>query len=153
LAQRLGGNPLVAVLRPVLYSCTDGNALFVVHFVDYLLQQGLLVGGGEQWELRGELITIKELIPGHVQQLIAKQIESMSTKGQQLLEVASVVGMMFTASEVAAVINSPLEEVEAEYDNLAHQERFIVIQGLAEWPNGVLTGRYSFRHALYQHVL
>ena len=133
LTRRLGGSRVASALRPVMHCCTDGNALFVVHFIDYLLQQNLLVEGGKRWELHGELNTIEELIPNHVQQLIAKQIERLSKEEQQLLAVASVVGMTFTATEVAAVVNCPLEEVEAGYDNLANQERFIAVQGLAEW--------------------
>ena len=92
-------------------------------------------------------------MPEHVQQLIARQIDGSSKAAQQVLAVASVVGMTFTASEVAAVSDQPLEAIEAVYDELAHQGRFIEVQGLAEWPDRVITVRYHFRHTLYQHEL
>jgi DNA-binding winged helix-turn-helix (wHTH) protein len=153
LIQRLAGSPVVAVLWPVIHRCTEGNALFVVHFVNYLIQRGLLVETGGQWELQVKPATLEDLIPDHVQQLIAKQIEGLSKEVQQLLEVASVVGMTFTASEVAAVANCTLETTEAVYDELANQGRFLEVQGLAEWPDGSITVRYHFRHALYQQEL
>jgi tetratricopeptide (TPR) repeat protein len=61
--------------------------------------------------------------------------------------------MSFTASEVAAVLNAPLEATEAVYDELANRGHFLEVLGLAEWPDGSLTVRYRFRHALCQHTL
>ena len=55
------------VLGPVIHRRTEGNALFVMHFVDYLLQRGLLVEAAGGWELRVESPTLEELIPDHVQ--------------------------------------------------------------------------------------
>jgi DNA-binding winged helix-turn-helix (wHTH) protein/predicted ATPase len=153
LTQRLAGSPVVDVLWPVIHRRTEGNALFVVHFVDCLLQRGLLVWAEDRWKLQAQPATCEELIPNHVQQLLVKQIEGLSREVQQLLGMASMVGMTFTASEVAAVINHPLEATEAVYDELASQGRFIEVQGLAEWPDGSITVRYRFRHGLYQHVL
>jgi hypothetical protein len=46
-----------------------------------------------------------------------------------------------------------LEEVEVVYDTLVAQEHFLVGEGMARWPDGTVTGQYSFRHALYQWVL
>jgi predicted ATPase len=153
LTQRLTGSPVVDVLCPVIHRRTEGNALFVRHFADYLLQRGLVAEAGDRWELRVEPATIETLIPDHVQQLITIQIEGLSGEVQGLLETASVVGMSFTAGEVASIINHPLEATEAVYDELANQGQFLEVQGLAEWPDGTMTVRYHFRHALYQHVL
>jgi DNA-binding winged helix-turn-helix (wHTH) protein/predicted ATPase len=153
LTQRLAGSPVVDILQPVIHRCTGGNALFVKHSVDYLLQRDLLVGADDHWELGVEPATLEELIPDHVQQLLVKQIEELTREVQQLLEVASVVGITFTADEVAAVLNRPLAATEAVYDELANQGRFLEVQGLAEWPDGSITVRYHFRHALYRHAL
>jgi DNA-binding winged helix-turn-helix (wHTH) protein len=153
LSQCMAGSPVVDALGAVIHRRTEGNALFVLDFVDYLLQRGLLVATDEGWELRGEPEALEELIPDHVQQLMAKQVEDLSREVQQLLETASVVGMSFTAGEVAAVLNQPLEATEAVYDELASQGRFLEVQGLAEWPDGSITVRYRFRHALCQHML
>src|SRR5438046_5202630 len=97
--------------------------------------------------------TLEVMITEHVQRPIAKQIDGFRQDVRQLLEVASVVGMTFTASEVAAVANCTLETTEAIYDDLANQEQLIEVQGLTEWPNRIITVRYHFRHAFYQHEL
>ncbi|HEV8714317.1 MAG TPA: AAA family ATPase, partial [Candidatus Binatia bacterium] len=141
LTERLERSPAAATLSSVVYRRTDGNALFVAHFMDYLVRRGLLVEAGGRWELRAEPTAIEGLIPDHVQRLIARQIEGLSKDEQQLLEVASVVGMTFTASEVARVVNRPLEVAEAMYDDLANQGQLIEIKGIAEWPDGVITVR------------
>ena len=153
LRQCMAGSPVVDVLGAVIHRRTEGNALFVMDFVDYLLQRGLLVATAEGWELRVAPEALEELIPDHVRQLMAKQVEDLSREVQRLLEMASVVGMSFTAGEVAAVLNHPLEATEAVYDELASQGRFLEVQGLAEWPDGSITVRYRFRHALCQHTL
>jgi predicted ATPase len=153
LRQRLPGSPVAEGLWPVMYRRTEGNALFVSDFVNYLVQRGLLAETGGQWKLQAEPAALEELIPDQVQRLIARQIDALSNQVQQVLAVASVVGMTFTASEVAAVSKQPLETIEAVYDELASQGRFIEVQGLAEWPDRVVTVRYHFRHALYQHAL
>ena len=46
VTQRLRGSPLVATLSPVIYRRTNGNALFVMHFVDYLVERNFLVETG-----------------------------------------------------------------------------------------------------------
>ena len=153
LRQCMAGSPVVDVLGAVIHRRTEGNALFVMDFVDYLLQRGLLVATAEGWELRVAPEALEELIPDHVRQLMAKQVEDLSREVQRLLEMASVVGMSFTAGEVAAVLNHPLEATEAVYDELASQGRFLEVQGLAEWPDGSITVRYRFRHALCRHTL
>jgi hypothetical protein len=85
--------------------------------------------------------------------MILRQIERLPAEEQELLQVASVSGMTFTAAEVAGVVGRAPEEVEEVYDRLASRESLIVVAGIAEWPDGTVTVRYEFRHALYQQVL
>jgi DNA-binding winged helix-turn-helix (wHTH) protein len=153
LTQRLAGSPVGKVIGPVLHRRTEGNALFVKHFVDALLQRGLLAAAAGQWELQTEPAALAEFLPDHIEPLLVEQLEGVIREGQQLLAVASVVGRSFTAGEVAAVLKQPLEAVEAGYDELAQQGRFLTVQGLVEGPEGSVTVRYYFRHALYQQAL
>ena len=155
LGQRFGQSPAVTALSQTLHRSTDGNALFIVNFVDYLCQQGLLVDAGGGVELRVERAALTRLVPNTLQQLITRQCEALSPEEQQLLRAASVAGMTFTAAEVAGVVGHALEDVEAvyDYDTLASREHFIAAEGMTEWPDGTVTGQYGFRHALYQQVL
>ena len=91
-------------------------------------------------------------MPTNLQKVILRQLERLARDEQQLLQVASVGGMTFTAAEMAGVLGRPLEEVEAGYDRLARQGQVITEVGLAEEVEGIVTVRYEFRHALYQQV-
>jgi tetratricopeptide (TPR) repeat protein len=153
LRQRLGQNAALTELSQLIYHRTNGNALFVVSFVDSLLQQGLLVEADGQVQLQAAQVTLKRLMPRSVQQVILRQVERLAVDEQQLLRVASVGGMTFTAAEVAGVIGRALEEVEEKYDHLASQEGVLAIAGIAEGPDGAVTARYEFRHALCQQVV
>jgi predicted ATPase len=46
-----------------------------------------------------------------------------------------------------------IREVEACCVGLARREAFVQAQGSSEWPDGTVSGRYRFLHALYQEVL
>jgi DNA-binding winged helix-turn-helix (wHTH) protein/tetratricopeptide (TPR) repeat protein len=153
LRRRVGPGPTLPALSELIYRRTDGNALFMVSFVDYLLQQELLGEAEDQVQLRVPPNTLERLVPDNLQQVIRQQIECLSADVQQLLRVASVEGMTFTAAAVAEVTARPLEEVEEVYDDLAAKERLIAVAGTMEWPDGTVAARYTFRHALHQQVL
>ena len=153
LQQRAGRRTAIAKLSQMIYRRTDGNALFMVSFVDYLLQRELLAEDEGQGQLRADLSAFRRLVPTSLQRMILRQIEHLSADDQQLLYVASVGGVTFTGAEVAGVVGGLLEEVEDICDRLASRERLIAVAGLAEWPDGAVTVRYQFRHALYQQVL
>jgi predicted ATPase len=103
--------------------------------------------------LRVERAALTGLVPDTLQRLIMRQMEGLSPEEQQLLGVASVAGMTFTAVEVSGVVGRTPEDVEATYDTLATREQFIAVDGIVEWPDGTVTAQYGFRHALYQQVL
>jgi predicted ATPase len=153
LVRRFGQSPAVGTVSETLYRYTDGNALFVVNFVDYLLELGLLSTREGQIELRVEKGTPQKLVPETLQQLITRQIEGLREEELLLLGVASVAGRTFTAAKVAGVVGWRLEEVEEVYDRLASAGCLIEAIGVAEWPEGTVTVRYGFGHALYQEVL
>jgi tetratricopeptide (TPR) repeat protein len=153
LRQRLGQSVALTELSQLIYHRTNGNALFVVSFVDSLLQQRLLVEADGQVQIQADRVSLKRLMPHSLQQAILRQIERLAVDEQQLLKVASVGGMTFTAAEVAGVLGRALEEVEEKYDHLATQEGVLAIAGIAEEPDEAVTARYEFRHALYQQVM
>ena len=54
LAWRFGQRPADPTVSQTLHAATDGNPLFLVHYVDDLCQQGLLVAGGEGVAFQGD---------------------------------------------------------------------------------------------------
>jgi predicted ATPase len=125
LRQRFGRSAALTELSQMIYRRTEGNALFMVNFVDYLLGQGLIAEAGSQLEVRADLPTLSEHVPDSLQQMLLRQIESLPADEQQLLGVASVSGMTFTAAEIAGVVERTPEEVEEVYDHLTRRELFV----------------------------
>src|SRR5262249_5016383 len=85
----------------------------------------------------------------HVEQCDPGGTEKMDFCGSQ----ASLVGQEFAAAAVAAgprpgggVGGGPFAEVGRPHPVFAPQ-------GTAEWPDGTLSGRYGFIHALYRETL
>ncbi len=141
-------------LTPVLHRRTGGNPLFIVNTVDDLIRQGVLAEEAGQWTLHTDAIeTLCEHVPDSLRQLIDQQLERLSEPEQRLLEVASVAGMEFSAAEAAAGLLTDCDEIEAQCERLARMGQWIQETGVAEWPDGTLSGRYSFRHALYHEVV
>lgn len=130
---------------------TEGNALFMVNVVEELLQQGRIVEEQERWTLKGAVTQVN--VPDTLRQLIEKQIQQRSDEEQRLLEVASVVGTEFAVAALAAALKQDLDTIEEICEDLAWQGHFLEERGIAEWPDGTVSGRYAFRHALYQNVL
>jgi predicted ATPase len=54
---------------------------------------------------------------------------------------------------VAAGLQGEVEAVEETCDELVRRGYFLTAQGSERWPDGTVSERYSFRHALYREVL
>jgi hypothetical protein len=85
--------------------------------------------------------------------LIEKQTELLDQKEQHVLAVACVAGAEFSTAAVAAGLAEPAERVEEWCAGLARRGHFLRSHGMAHLPNGTLTARYGFLHAVYQRVL
>src|SRR5262245_10032395 len=76
LRQRFARGAVSLELSHMMYQRTDGNALFMVSFVDYLLQQELLIAVEREVQLRADRLTLAQLLPASLQQMILRQIET-----------------------------------------------------------------------------
>jgi tetratricopeptide (TPR) repeat protein len=150
LAARLGSGALGNDLTGVIHRRTEGHPLFMVNVIDYCLLRGSLHETDGVWTLRpGD----DAAVPDGVRQMIDKQIELLEERTRRLLEVASVAGGDFAAATVAFAAGCDPEEAEEVFEELALRGHLLREGGLAEWPDGTVSGRYAFRHALYQNVL
>jgi tetratricopeptide (TPR) repeat protein len=152
VAGRLGG-PVAAPLAAFIYERTDGNALFMVNMVEYLVAQGWVVRRAGAWMLREGGETEGISIPDGLRQLLLRRIEELPPEARRVLETASVVGEAFAVAAVAAGAQCPVEEVEAVCEGLAARQHFLDDIGLTVWPDGTRAGSYRFRHGLYAQVL
>lgn len=147
---RLGG-AVSDELASLLHERTDGNALFLVNLVEYLVQQQLVEWQQGEWTLQHDSEALG--LPEGLQQLILRRIEALPEEGRNILEAASVMGEVFTAAAVAAALQCAAEVVEAACEVFVTQQHFIVEQGIAVWPDGTHSGSYRFQHMLHRQVL
>lgn len=150
LTARFANGSLLPTLATEVHRRTEGNALFMVNLVEAWVRQGVIAHDG-QW--RGQEPLAVNHTPGTVRQVIEKQLERLGKQEQRMLETASVAGTEFTVAAVAAGLKEDLDEIEDHCEAFALQGHFLEERGIAEWPDGTMSGRYGFRHALYQNVL
>jgi len=153
LSVRFPANQFPEELAWLIYERTEGNPLFMINAVEYLLAEGLIGENKEGWELVVEIEKVEVGVPDSVKQMIEKQLDHLEAEQQRTLEAASVAGAEFSALAVAAGLGEDRAAVEARCDELARQHQFIQDCGIQELPNGDAATRYGFIHELYQNVL
>jgi predicted ATPase/DNA-binding winged helix-turn-helix (wHTH) protein len=152
LKRRYDQHQFPSGLGAAIHRRTDGNPLFVVNMVEYLVAQGMIAVVDGHWRLQTTLEEVGRGVPDSLRQLIEKHIERLSEEQQRLLEVASVVGVMFSTAAVAAGIEAPVEQVEEWCEGLAKRGQFLQAQEPRVLPDGTMCGSYKFLHPLYQAV-
>ena len=131
-------------LARFIHQRTDGNPLFMLNVVDYLVTQDLIreVDGG--WELHDRPDQTTVGTPDSLRQMIEKQIDQLGPEVQNVLEGASVAGVDFSAATLAAGIESPTEnaviQVEGLCERLVRRHQFLQANGITEWPDGRVAG-------------
>jgi len=153
LSVRFPTNRFPARLAELIHERTEGNALFMVNAVDYLVAAGRIAEKEESWELVVEIEKVEVGVPDSIKQMIEKQIEHLDAEEQRTLEAASVAGAEFSTLAVVAGLGEDRAAVEARCDELARQRQLIQDCGIQVLPNGEAVSRYGFIHALYQNVL
>ena len=139
----------LSALSSLLYQRTEGNPLLLSTLVESLERQG------SAWDT---LIDVEEAlreVPPNLRGLVEQQLTQCSVAERQVLEAASIAGVEFAASSVPAALATTREgsTIEAVCEELVRREQFLADQGLLVWPDGTITQKFGFRHALYREVL
>ena len=152
LARRFGQEPWLTDLATLLHRRTDGNPLFLVSTIDLLLAEGQVRAVDGRWVLAAPVKALVLNAPETLTQMVEKQMERLTPDEHATLRVASVAGAEFSAA-IAAAHGIDVAEAERRCEALARRGQFVRTAGVAEWPDGIVAGRYAFIHALYQQVL
>jgi DNA-binding winged helix-turn-helix (wHTH) protein/tetratricopeptide (TPR) repeat protein len=152
LKTRFPGHQLPARLRRIIYQRTEGNPLFMVNLVEYLIHQKMIVEEKGAWNLRVELSDVEKEVPANLRQLIEKHIERLNPDQRMVLEAASVAGMECSTVAIAAGLENTVEWVEEHCEQLAGRHQFLSPGWLVELPDGTITPRHRFVHVLYRDV-
>jgi predicted ATPase len=153
LSVRFPAHRFPSKLTELIYERTEGNPLFMVNAVDYLVAEGSIAEHQGDWELVAGIENIEVGVPDSIKQMIEKQIDHLHANDQRLLEVASVAGAEFSTVGVLAGLGEDRALVEARCDALGRQRQLIQDCGVQILPDGEAVSRYGFIHSLYQEVL
>jgi predicted ATPase len=141
-----------ARLKRSIYQRTEGNPLFMVNLVEYLIDDKIVVEQQGTWKLGVELSEVEKGVPGNLRELIEKQIERLSPDERSVLEGASIAGMECSTVAIAAGLDMGMDTVERHCEELAQRHQFLSPAWLFELPDGTVTPRHRFIHILYRDV-
>ena len=141
------------VLAQVLQQRCGGNPLFMHNIIDYLENENLIFKESDRWFIKNDLTTLDLQLPDAIRLLIEQRLKHLTDVDQELLKAASAAGFNFSAAAVAAGMMKPLEEVETHCERLVSRNQFIRNRSEEYWPDGTVSARYEFIHALYQEAL
>ena len=156
VSARIDGESTEDVATAV-YERSDGNALFMVNLLEHLIEAHAIRRRDGHWVVDGASAALTQ-IPQGLRPFIERRLDALSDEDRELLEVASVVGVEFAAAAAFAGLPHSGEEqdperIETRLESLVSHAHLIDPCGTTEWPDGTLTARYRFGHALYREGL
>jgi len=152
LNARFPGHQFSRRLARMVHQRTEGNPLFMVNVLEYLVDGKVIVEEQGEWRIPSDLSQVEQGVPESLRQLIEKQMERLSPDERIVLDGASVVGMECSSAAIAAGLDRPTEWVEQHCEELARRHQFLSPAWLVELPDGTITPRHKFNHILYLEV-
>src|SRR6202140_224121 len=154
VAEYLGaaGEDLPAGLAALVHRHSEGNPLFMVAALEHMTQRGFISHENGSWRLNVPLEEIDLEVPENLRQMIETQIEHLSPEQQRALEVASVRGVSFRANVIAVAAALGEERFEHVCEKLSRRQHMLCWAGSYQFPDGTVSPRYQFAHALYREV-
>ena len=153
LVARFAASRFPPDLACAIHQQTDGNPLFMVAVVDFLVGRDWIARRDGQWRLTVPLAQVHVGVPDSLKHMIERQIDECEPESVALLEIASLLGSEFSSQPLAGAADADQESVEAHCDALAGKQQIVRAVGVSEWPDGTVGSRYAFVHALYQKAL
>jgi len=143
----------ITSLTDLVIEQTDGNPLFIITLVDYLVANGLLEQVQDQWKLTLPIDIVCAECPKSLRDIVEMQKSAASKEEIGLLDAASVAGTGFDAQAVAGALELDVDTVESILGRLASRGQFIIVAGTANWPDGSHGQRYEFIHDVYRSTM
>jgi DNA-binding CsgD family transcriptional regulator/tetratricopeptide (TPR) repeat protein len=135
LAELLIGPYLPSDAIAAIHHQTDGNPLFVIELLKVLIDESRDAGV--------EPIAVR--IPDGVREAIGRRLNRLSERGNEILITASVIGRVFGAAEISAVLDAEIVDV---LEHLEAATQTGIIEPTSDAPN-----EYRFTHALIRETL
>jgi predicted ATPase/DNA-binding winged helix-turn-helix (wHTH) protein len=140
-------------LAALLHRHSEGNPLFMVAALDHMMKRALISRENDCWRLQVPLEQIELAVPDDLRRMIEAQLERLSVEEQRVLELASVVGASFSALAISSAAKVDSLIFEDLCENLSRQHQIVRWVSTEHFPDGSVSERYEFVHALYRQVL
>ncbi|HXH07603.1 MAG TPA: AAA family ATPase [Vicinamibacterales bacterium] len=140
-------------LAAVLHARTEGHPLFMVALTDDLVARGIVRPARDGWELCEAPAALAVTVPDTVRQMIESQLAHVEPADRGLLQVAAVLGLEFSSAALALAADADPLHVEERCDALARRLLFLTRLEAEELPDGGVSTRYRFLHAVHRTVL
>jgi hypothetical protein len=147
------GHHFPADFAGLIHARTEGSPLFLVDLLRYLRDRGVIAEQPDGWALAQAVPDFQRGLPESVRSLIQMKIALPGESDGRLLSAASVQGHEFDSAVVARVLGKDAAEVEERLEVLDRVHGLVRLGREHEFPDGTLTQRYHFVHALYQNAL
>lgn len=135
MAQQLCSTRLSGPLVKAIHQQTDGNPLFATELIRVLIDEG----NGTT------LAALPAKIPAGVHETIGRRLLRLSDGCNEILCVAAILGRLFTATEIAAIMDVDVQRVLVELEPALQAA---VVASITEVPGG-----YRFTHALIRETI
>lgn len=136
-----------------IVQATEGHPLFATRLLQMLVERGDIRQLQGCWQLSRPTAELELTVPNGVRGLIQKKLDSLGEEDLRALQYASVIGVEFSSSALAHLLDADEVRVDEQLDPLARAHHLLEPLDDERLPSGVLTGRYRFAHVLYQNVL
>ncbi len=140
-------------LSALLHRHSEGNPLFMVAALDHMTKRALVSRETGSWQIQVPLEQIELEVPDDLRRLIEAQLERLSAEEQRVLELASIVGASFSAIVISSVAAIDPQTFEDQCEDLSRRQQIVRWAGTQQFPDGAVSERYEFVHALYRQVL
>jgi len=140
-------------LAALIVQATEGHPLFATRLLQMLVERGDIRQLEGSWQLARPTAELELTVPNGVRGLIQKKLDSLGEEDLRALQYASVIGVEFSSSALASLLEADEVSVDEQLDPLARAHHLLDPLDDERLPSGVLTGRYRFAHVLYQNVL
>jgi tetratricopeptide (TPR) repeat protein len=153
LALEFPGHDFDEEFPALIYKKTEGNPLFMADLLRFLRDRKVIAKENRGWTLVRSVLNLETEMPESVRSMIQRKIDQLSGQDRRLLIAASVQGYEFDSSVISTAIGLDPADVEERLEVLERVFAFVRLIGEREFPDGTLTQRHRFVHALYQNAL
>jgi predicted ATPase len=124
-----------------IYKETEGNPLFIIQLVEFLVEENIILTKNCIWKLIKSLEEVN--IPPKVYNVIEQRLNRVEKEYRKLLDYASVNGETFSSETLASALKLERVQVLEQLRKIEHKHLLVHPQN----------GNYKFDHAKIKEVL